>query len=139
DAGRPGLDDHRLAIERLGAVRDPGFGEDEAFRALGPERESLAGHVGPVADASDLAIGQVLGVVDVPHGVRVGEPDLDLDLVGERTDEVARISRGCRRGRGPVDGRSVRAGAGRDRAIAGSWPRPRRTTAPSRPLPGPDP
>ena len=81
------------AVEGRRAVGDPGFGEDQALRTLGPERDRLAGDVGPVPDAGDLAVGQVLGVVDVAHGVGVGESDGDVDPMRERPGQVARVRR----------------------------------------------
>ena len=91
DPGRPGLDGDDLAVEDRRAVGDPGLGQDQALGALRPERDRLAGHVGPVADPGHLAVGQVLRVVDVAHRVGVREADVDLDAMAERAGQVARI------------------------------------------------
>ena len=91
DPGRPRLDGDDLAVEGRRAVGDAGLGEDQALGALRPERDRLAGHVGPVPDPGDLAVGQVHGVVDVAHRVGVGEADGDVDAVRERPGQVARV------------------------------------------------
>src|SRR4029079_4513730 len=131
DASRTRLDDDGLPIMRLVAIRDPCLGEDGALGTVVSLGAALAGHVGPVAEAGDLAVREVGRVVDVTHPVRVREPDLDDDLVRERAWEVAGVS-GCRRmGRVRRHRPSVRSGAGRIREGAASWRRPTPTTAPS--------
>ena len=91
DPGGPGLDRHDLPVERLGAVGDPGLGQDQAFGAVGAQRDRLPGDVGPVADSGDLAVGQIDGVVDVAHRVGVGEADGDIHAMAKRPGQVARI------------------------------------------------
>ena len=120
DPGRPGVDRHDLAVERLGAIGDPGLSEDETLGRARPQGERLAGDVGPVPDARDLAVGQVFRVVDVTHRVGVGEPDRDLHLVVERAGQVAQVSRRGLRVWRLVHVPSVRAGVRRIRAAGAS-------------------
>ena len=91
DPNRPALDRHDLAVEGRRPVGDPGLGQDQALGPFGPEPDRLTGHLRPVANPGDLAVGQVDRVVDVAHGVGVGKPNDDLDTMPERAGQVARV------------------------------------------------
>src|SRR4051794_18823929 len=94
DAGRSRLDRHRVGVEDLGAIGDPGLGEDQALGAVMSSGEGLSGDVRPVPDPRHLAVRQVDRVVDVAHRVGVREPDGKLDAVGEVARQVAGVGSG---------------------------------------------
>ena len=82
-------------MEDLGAVGDARLGEDEALRPVVALGDRLPRHVRPILDSGSLTVCEVNRVVDVAHGVGVGEADVDDDAVPEVAMQVAGVV-GCR-------------------------------------------
>jgi hypothetical protein len=57
--------------------------EDEGYAAV----VAIAGHFGPVSGAGDLEVRDVYHMVQMPHGIGIAEPGLDVEDDGKAFQE----------------------------------------------------